>query len=184
MISAGTKSILVSACLLATVAGCSGSGSGDTPTSPSPTVVVTNLAGSWSGTQTSVSSTSGNLCVHELIANLIRRGLSETLEVKVIQFQDLITITPKVGSTNGGSYEGRITGSDFSAGFKANTGALGVPTFCAQQDFFIVEKGGAMQGRIGTGTLSGTGTRTSYITDRNLRQVGEITITYQFSLRK
>jgi len=170
--------------LLAILFGCGGGGGGGSSTPTSPDAVVVNVAGSWSGTQTSVSSTSGNICVHQLIANLIRRGLSETLEANIIQFQDLITITPKVGGINGGSYEGRITGSEFSASFKPSRGALGEPTFCSQQDFFLVEKGGAIQGRIGTGTLSGTGTRTSFITDRNLHQLGEITVTYQFSLRK
>ena len=156
---------------------------GSSPTSPTNNAV--NIAGTWTGTQDTISVTSGNHCVHQLMQNLAAQNrFSESLGFRIVQFEDLVTVTPSVASRNGGSYEGRVTGSDFSARFKGDTGALGQPTFCNNTDFVLVEKGGALTGHISAGSLSGTGTRDFYITDKNLNALATVTATYQFSVRK
>ncbi len=173
--------------LLLLAAGCGGGGEGSGLTFSSPTAPpdLSNIVGTWSGTQNAVSSTSGSLCVHQLLQNQTARGLSEPLQLKITQLLDnMVLITPTVSGKTAGSLQGRVNGSDFSASWMKDTGALGQPTFCSGTNYVLVEKGGALTGRVSSGTISGTGTRDFYITDKDLRELGLVTVTYEFSGRK
>jgi hypothetical protein len=179
---------LLSSLLLSITVGfaaCSGSGDGSTPTSPEAPAAAA-LSGTWSGTQTGVSSTSGGLCVHQLISNLIAAGrLSEPLQWKITQFQSTIHVEASVNGKTGGSYEGPVSASNFSGSFKSQYGNLLSPIFCSGTNYVLVETGGAFNGQIGAGILTGTGTRQFAIYNSGLTTLlGQVTETYQFSVRK
>jgi len=161
-------------------------GGASTPTSPEPPVSVAALSGTWTGTQSGVSSTSGNLCVHQLISNLIAASrLNEPLQWKITQFQSSIHVQAIVNGKTGGSYEGPVSASNFSASFKSGYGNLLTPTFCSGTDYVLAETGGAFNGQVGAGILTGTGTRQFDIYNRDLTvRLGQVTETYQFTVRK
>lgn len=167
-------------------AACSGDGS--SPTSPEAPEgpVAAALSGTWSGTQSVVSSTSGGHCVHQLIGNLVAANrLNEPLQWKITQFQSTIHVQASVSGKTGGSYEGPVSASNFSGSFKSGYGNLLTPTFCSGTNYVLVELGGAFNGQIGAGILTGTGTRDFGIYDSGVTtQLGQITETYQFSVRK
>lgn len=161
-----------------------GEGGGSSPTAPG--TAATSIEGRWTGTQNSLSSTSGSHCVHQLLANLIADNrLKEGLDWEVTQALSSIHVKTWLSGVAGGGYEGHIDDLRFSASYRPEYGALLLPTYCSGKDFKLIEEGGALDGQVGSGILTGTGTRRFGIFNNSMnKRLGEVTISYQYSLRK